>query len=505
MKKINLITVDIGAGSGRGFLSQFDGNKFSSIEISRFENNQIMLGGTIYWDFLYIYKSVLDVISKSDKNCNHNAIKSIGIDTWGGDFGLIDKYGSLISNPVTYRDSASAKMAQYVYKKITPYALFKMNSTKTYNYCTLFRLLYLFKFKKEIAGITSTFLPIPNLINYFLTGEKNIEPSMLTGTQFFDLRDRIYLKDLLEKFNIGTDILPQIIEPGEITGKLKKPISDKLGIREGINVCTVCGHDSASAVVGIPFKSHELTRCFMLSGTWAVIGIETDAPIVNRDVYNSNFTNWITYKNNIAFLKIFNCFYFIQECKKVWEKESGKNISYDELLVCLYEEKIRVNALIDITNNSLLNNENNLVDNINDFFILTGQTVEDTIIDITIAIFASAVLEAKLAFEELKKLSLKDIKSIYLGGGGSQNKKFCQWIADCLNIEVIVGNPESAINGNLVVQLMALGEISSLNDGRKIIEDSFKNVYFYPDKNSVIDWVYMEEKYRKLKNYKKTK
>jgi len=243
----------------------------------------------------------------------------------------------------------------------------------------------------------------------------------------------------------------------------------------------------------------------MLSGTWAVIGIETDAPIVNRDVYNSDFTNWVTYKNNIIFLKIFNCFYFIQECKKVWEKESGKDISYDSLLGCLYEEKIRVNALIDVANDSLLNTENNIVENISDFLRRTGQAAEDTVKDITIAFFASAVLEAKLAFEDLKQLSLTDIKSLHIGGGGSQNKKFCQWIADCLNIEVIAGNPESTINGNLVVQLMALGEISSLDEGRKIIEDSFKNIYFYPDKNPLIDWVYLEEKYRKLKNYKAAK
>ena len=505
LKKLELIAVDIGAGSGRGFLSQFDGHRISSSEICRFENNQTMLGDTLYWDFINIYKNVLDAISKAGKNCSHNAIKSIGIDTWGADFGLIDKYGSLISNPVSYRDSASAKMAQYAYEKIPPFDLFKINSTKTYDYCALFKLLHLYKFKKESAIMTGTFLPVPNLINYFLTGEKNAEASILTGTQFFDVGDKIFLKDILEKFNIPADILPQIVEPGKITGKLKKSISDELGVRGDLNVCMVCGHDSASAAVGIPFQSHEHARCFMLSGTWAVIGIETDAPIVNRDIYDSDFTNWVTYKSNIIFLKIFNCFYFIQECKKVWEKESGENISYDDLLGSLYEEKIQVNALIDIANYSLLNTANNIVENISDFLRLTGQAAKDTVKDITIAIFVSAVLEAKLAFEDLKRLSLTDIKSLHIGGGGSQNRKFCQWIADCLGIEVIAGNPESTINGNLVVQLMALGEISSLDEGRKIIEESFKNIYFYPDKNPVIDWVYLEEKYRNLKNYKAAK
>ena len=302
LKKINLIAVDIGAGSGRGFLSQFDGQRISSSEICRFENNQTMLGDTLYWDFLNIYKNVLDVISKADKNCNHEAIKSIGIDTWGADFGLIDKYGNLISNPISYRDSSSAKMAHYAYEKIAPYDLFKMNSTKTYDYCALFKLLHLYKFKKESAGMTGTFLPVPNLINYFLTGEKNSEPSILTGTQFFDVDSRIYLKDILEKFNIPADILPQIVEPGKVTGKLKKSISDELSLRRDLDVCMVCAHDSASAAVGIPFKSHDHARCFMLSGTWAVLGVETDAPIVNRDVYNSDFTNWVTYKNNIICL-----------------------------------------------------------------------------------------------------------------------------------------------------------------------------------------------------------
>ena len=513
MKELSLVAIDIGAGSGRFFLTGFDGKKIFPKEVYRFENEQILLGNTLYWDFLNIFKNVGLGLCAAYKNNNYKKISSVGIDTWGADFGILDNYGDLIENPVSYRDKRTEGISKYIYEEIPGYDLFNLNSTKTYNYCALFQLLYLYKFKKENAKIISSYLPIPNLINYFLTGEKVSEPSVLTATQFFDVDKKVYLTAILDKFSIPKSILPLISEAGKVIGILKKQVSSDLGLPDNIKVSLVCGHDSASAVNGIPIPSgynkNYNNCCYLLSGTWAVVGIETKKPLVGVDVYNSDFTNWVSYKDNIIFLKIFNCFYFIQEYKKLLERKAGKSIDYEMLLSNLYDEDIKINSLINLSSQMLFKSKDNLsgnlIENISEYFKLTNQKLENLEKEIVKIIFVSIILETKLAVENLEKFSGKKFKSIYITGGGSQNIIFCQWLSDCLGIEVIAVCPESTINGNLIIQLLAVREINNLDEGREIIGNSFNNIEYHPVKSPKINWINLEVNYINLKRFEEAK
>jgi len=497
---MKLLSFDIGAGSGRAFLSDFDGSFVNSKEIYRFDNKPFYLGDTLYWNFLDIMENVGIGLRKAASDAGTN-IHSVGVDTWGVDFGMLDCYGDLISNPVSYRDKRTSKIGKYIYEIIPKDELFKLNSTQVFNFCTLFQLYYLYKFRKETAKVIKTILLMPNLINYFLTGEKFVDPSILSASQFYDVKSKSYRKEILRKLGIPDQILPSIAEAGTLIRKVKKEFATFANLpadSSKISVVLTCSHDSSSMVTGIPLDDAELNSCYINSGTWSVIGIENKNPIVNDSVIKSDFTNWRTFRENNMFLKAFNGFYFLQECKKIWELEDGKEISHDEFYKDIKIPKQKT-ALIDLSSTYLENDEYNMPERIINYFKLTNQKIERLRSNIIISLLQSMVIESKLSLDELEKITGKNFDKIYMVGGGSKNEFFCQWIADCLGREIHTGYHESTINGNIISQLFALGEIKSLNEGRKIIRDSNKEKIYFPDKLSSIDWERLINYYLNLK------
>ena len=499
MKKISIIAADIGAGGGRVILAYFDGKKILLNEVFRFNNNQIFLGNYLYWDFLSIFKNVLDGFFIVSKKNNGKKINSIGIDTWGADFGLINIYGDLIENPVTYRDKRTESISKYIYEIISHDELFRLTSASANNYCALFQLYYLYRFKNETSRMINKYLPIPNLINYFLTGEIITEPSILTGSQFFDVKEKIYLRSVLEKTGIPLKILPEITQPGKVIGKLKDSIKEHAGLLGDINISLVCGHDTASAVNGIPFEDDLNDSCFVIAGTWAVIGFETNKPLISQEIINSNFTNWATYKENIIFVKIFNCFYFIQEFKKNWDLEDGKIIDFDELYSNIGEVDLHNYPMVNLSSKRLFSTDKSMTDRIADYLKLTNQKIQNSREDMVKTLLLNVVLETKLAIEELEKFSSKKFKKVYIVGGGSKNRVFCSWVSDCLGKEVITGYAESTSCGNIILQLIALGEIKTLQEGREVIRNSFGLKIYSPNSNFKTDWCKLIEKYKNLK------
>ncbi len=498
VKKINLIPVDIGAGSGRVLLATFDSNNISSREVYRFNNNQILLGGTLYWNFLNIMGKLQCGFRKASVKAE-GKITSLGIDTWGADFGLLDIYDNLISNPVSYRDKRTKGIDEYIYKIISEDKLYELNSSKTYNYCTLFQLYHLYKFRNEIVKVINIFLPMPNLINFFLTGEKSVDPSILSGSQFYDVKRGEYRRDILARLGISDKILPEIIDSGTIIGDVRKEFSDVFCFTEKVRVTLVCSHDSASAVTGIPIDQNKTNSCYINSGTWSVVGLESGAPILSKEVKKSDFTNWRGFRDRNIFVKIFNGFYFIQECKKVWELEDGKEMDYEYL----YKDtkySMMSEALVDLDSSFLFEQDKNMPEKIMDYFNITSQDIEYSRVNIIVSLLQSMIIEYKRAIEELEKLSKVSFDRIYIVGGGSRNKIFCHWIADCLGKEVYTGYPESTINGNIITQLYALGEISSLEEGRDIIRNSHREKIYYPNKSPYIDWEKLKAKYLNLKD-----
>ncbi|MFC2159787.1 rhamnulokinase family protein [Actinomycetota bacterium] len=498
MKKINLIAADIGAGSGRVFLADFDGKKISSEEIYRFENNSVLLGGTLYWDFLNIMHELENGFRKAGSEVQ-GELTGIGIDTWGADFGLLDKNGDLLSNPVSYRDWRTDKVKGSIYKIVDKDKLNKLNSSLTYEYCTLFQLYYVFKFQNELAGLTDIYLPIPCLINYFLTGQKIVDPSILSGSQFYNVVDKKYRTDILEMLEIRESILPPVSEAGKVLGNLKKEFAKKSGLGPGTLVSLVCSHDTPSAVTGIPLDGSGNGGCaFINSGSWSLLGMETKRLFVSQEVFDSGFTIWNAFRDRFILLKIFNGFFFLQECKKVWDTEDHGKTTYDQFyknIAGFPSSK----ALMPLDSGSLFDLDKKMPDIIRGYFKETGQAQLSSRDEIIAALLQSIVLEYRIAIAELEILSKNKLEKIYMVGGGSLNKTFCQWVSDSMGKEVFTGYPESTINGNILSQLIALGEIKGIEEGREMIRGSSNEVIYSPKKDSGIDWDSLEDKIRDLR------
>jgi len=496
-----LIAADIGAGSGRIFLADFDGEKINPSEVYRFDNNSILLRNTLFWDFLNLMIELENGFRKASLKARQG-VASIGIDTWGADFGLLDKNGDLLSNPVSYRDWRTDRVKGSIYEIIGRDRLNYLNSSLTYEYCTLFQLYYVFKFQSELARLADLYLPISCLINYFLTGKKVVDQSVLSGSQFFNIRDREYRTDILKMLGIRDSILPPVGDAGKVIGSLKKEMAEKFGLDSKTIISQVCSHDTASAVTGIPLEESGKECCYINSGTWSMVGLETKDPIFSPEIFKNNFTIWNTFRDRTITLKIFNGFFFLQECKKIWDKEDRKTTSYPEFYKNILESSSS-RSLLALDSGSLFDTNKKMPETIQDYYKRTGQAPLLSRDEIIVSLLQSMVLEYKLAIDELEKLSKAKFKKIYMVGGGSLNRVFCQWISDCLRKEVYTGYPESTINGNILAQLFALGEISSIGEGREIIRDSHEEIVFHPENLSEIDWSMMLEKYIKLKKSNK--
>ena len=258
--------------------------------------------------------------------------------------------GILLSNPVSYRDKRILIAEKEINEILSSDELNRLNSSLTYNHSTLYQLFYVYKYQRQLAGLIDKYLPIADLIGFFLTGEKIADTSMFSGSQFFNVRERDIKDDLLIKFGIDKDIIPPIKDAGTTVGNLNKTYGESLGLKPGIKVSLVCGHDTASAVTGIPLEENS---CFINSGTWSVMGVESGDAFTSAEVYSNDFTNWNTIGDRIIFLKIFNGFYFIQELKKIWDIEDGRRSDYKD-----FYGRIKIDdhagSLIDIGNRLLL-------------------------------------------------------------------------------------------------------------------------------------------------------
>ncbi len=301
---------------------------------------------------------------------------------------------------------------------------------------------------------------------------------------------------------IRDSILPPVGDAGKVIGILKKEFAEKSGLDPGTVVSLVCSHDSASAITGIPLEESGRQCCYINSGTWSLVGMETKDPVYSPEIFKNDFTIWNAFRDRAIILKIFNGFFFLQECKKVWDKEDHKITSYPEFYKNILKSSSS-KSLLPLDSVSLFDTSKKMPEIIQDYYKETGQVDLSSRDGIIVSLLQSMVLEYKLAINELERLSYKRFEKIYMVGGGSLNKIFCQWTSDCLGKEVYTGYPESTINGNILAQLIALGEIKSIEEGREIIRNSHEEIVYYPENSPEIDWSMLLDKYIKLKKSQK--
>ncbi len=459
MKK-QVLAFDFGASSGRAILGTFDGEKITLQEIHRFSNDPVKVGNTFFWDVLRLFHEIKQGILKAKQ---FGKIESIGIDTWGVDFGLIDEKGYLLENPVHYRDDRNIGMIEEAEKYMSKNEMYDRTGIQFMEFNTLFQLLSLRKNRPEMLERADKLLFMPDLLAYMLTGEKVAEYSIATTSQMVNINTQTWDKELLDTMDIPERILCDIVPAGTKTGVLRPELCEELGV-DAVPVIAVCGHDTQSAITAIPSESKDFA--FISSGTWSLFGTELDAPVVNDKAKKLNVTNEGGYGYTTAFLKNICGLWLIQESRRQWIRE-GKEYSYAELeQEALKAEPFKCFIDPDAPDFVAMGD---MPERVREFCRKTGQYVPETVGEVMRCIYESLAMKYKYVLAGIEDCTEKQYDRIHVMGGGTKDTFLCALTASSCNRTVYAGPIEATVLGNIAVQFMSANDIKDIAEARKII------------------------------------
>ena len=458
-----VLAFDFGASSGRAIIGKFDGDKITLEEVHRFTNDPVEVQGTIYWDILRLFHEVKQGIIKAK---NAGGFDSIGVDTWGVDFGLIDEFGCLLENPIHYRDRRTKGILDEAFQLIPREELYAITGIQFMELNTVFQLLALKNKRPHILERADKMLFLPDLFTYMLTGKKVTEYSIATTSQMIDLKTRGWSETVLEKLGIPARLLNEIVPSGTVAAPLSKCVCDECAV-EPVPVISVCGHDTQAALTAIP--SSEKDFVFISSGTWSLFGTELDEPIVNEKAIKMNVTNEGGYGYSIGFLKNIIGLWLIQESRRHWNRH-GNDYSYADLeRLALEAEPFK--CFINPDSPEFVPH-GNIPERVREYCAKTGQAVPQSVGEIVRCIYESLAMKYRLTFENLMDCTGKEYSSIHVIGGGTKDTLLCQMTANSCDRKVLAGPIEATVLGNIVVQLLATGEIDSIAKAREIVARS---------------------------------
>ena len=491
MKRKNYLTIDIGASSGRGSVIKFSGEKFELVQSHKFENSPISVQGLVYWNVLGILKEIKTGILKALSEFSD--IKSMGIDTLGCAFGFIDVNGRLIANPVHFRVKSFNEVINRFFKIIPKRRLLELTGGIFHPGMSVFRIYMLKEMKATEFLNADKLLMLPDIFNYFLTNISTSEYTIATTTLLLNLKEKKWQTEILKKLGIPERILPVFNYPGKKIGNLSFEVCNELNIKP-INVISVASHDTASAVTGIPAVKQK-NWAFISMGTWCVLGIETDEPVFNENAFINGFGNegGSFYKN--LFAKNITGLWLLQECRRKWNEETGRNISFDELNDLMNNVKSFI-SFINVNNSIFTDSINDLPKVIRNYCRDTGQRIPQSIGEITRSILESLIMSFKYNILLLEDIINEKIEKIYLSGGGTKNIFFNQWIADSTGCVVITGFSECTTVGNFILQLKSDKEINTLEEGRELSLNSTHLSCYYPSSSEI--WLEAFDRYLNL-------
>ena len=466
-----VLAFDFGASSGRAIIGCFDGDKITLEEVHRFSNDPVSVGGTVYWDVLRLFYEIKQGIIKAKIA---GGFDSIGIDTWGVDFGLIDSEGKLMENPVHYRDARTVGLVDEAFKTMPKEKLYGITGIQFMELNTLFQLISLKKYRPWMLERADKMLFMPDLFGYMLTGKMCAEYSIASTSQLIDLDKRTWSKEILDAFGIKESIFAPLVQPGTVLGELSKEICEECGVNP-VPVISVCGHDTQSAITSVPCEDGDFA--FLSSGTWSLFGTELDKPIVNETSMNINITNEGGFDGSTGFLKNIIGLWLIQESRRQWKRE-GKEYSYADL------EKLALAAdpfkcFIDPDAPEFVPH-GNISERVREFCRKTGQYVPETVGEIMRCIYESLAMKYRLTFEKLRECTERDYPVIHVIGGGTKDGLLCQMTANSCDRTVKAGPIEATVMGNVAVQLMSDGSVENIGQARKIVAESSELKTFEP-------------------------
>ena len=484
------LAFDLGAESGRAIIGRLENNRLNLEVLHRFPNQPVQVGRSLHWDILSLWREIQISLTMAVDKCGES-LASLGMDTWGVDFGLLARDDSLLCNPYHYRDHRTDNIFDVAFQSISREEIYELTGIQFMQLNSLYQLLAMERENSSILETAKTFLNIPDLLNFWLTGRKTSEFTIATTTQCYNPRRAEWAWGLLDQFNIPTDIFQDIVTPGTILDSLLPSVAEEVRCPI-IPVVAVASHDTNSAVAAIPSQEEECV--YLSSGTWSLLGVEVDHPIISPQSLSWDFTNEGGVNNKFCLLKSIVGLWLVQESQRHWEN-NGKKYSYDDLTQ-LADQSLAFRSLI-IPDNPRFFSTGNMPGRIQTFCHDTDQIVPQSEGEIIRCALESLALEYRWVIEHLETLVGHHLPVIHIVGGGSRNWLLNQLTADATGRPVIAGPVEASAIGNILVQAQALGYLSSLSEGRQLVNTSFEVRTFLPRETE--SWEVSYERFKEIR------
>lgn len=479
------IALDLGAESGRAIVGKLENERFSLEEAYRFPNGPVRIFNSLHWDPLRLFSEMKQGLSKISHAYGSQDFASVGVDTWGVDFALLDRAGNLVGNPYCYRDPRTEGMMDEAFKHLSRQEIFEQTGGIQFmSINSLFQMLSMVVHRSPQLESAAIFLMMPDLFNYWLTGRTVCEFTDATTTQFYNSLTGDWSKGVLEKLGIPTHIFPEVVFPGIELGPLLPGIAAETGLAS-LPVVAPATHDTASAVVSIPAKGDDFV--WLSSGTWSLLGGVSDRPLVTPKALQYNFSSYGGAGGTCLPWKNIMGLWLVQECRRIWAR-AGQEYSYEEL-VQMAQAAPPFAAIVEPDHPSFLA-PTDMPAAIQSFCRSTGQVEPQSKGEIIRTALEGLALKYRWVTEKLAILLNRKFGALHIVGGGSQNKLLCQFAADATQLPVIAGPVEATAIGNIAVQAVATGHLASLTEARQLIRRSFEVTVYEPGDSGPWDEAY---------------
>ncbi len=472
------LAVDIGASSGRVLAGLLSDGKIDLQEVHRFENGVNHVQDRLQWNLLGLWASIKDGLRGAAQKYG-DSIASMGVDTWGVDFGLLGRHDEILGNPYCYRDSQTAGILDEAFAIVSRDEIYDETGLQFMEFNSLYQLLAMKRDQSAILDSAASLLMMPDLFHWLLTGIKSNEQTNASTTQFFNPTKQDWSQSLLQRFGLPTDLVQPLTQPTTILGPVQKSVMDEVGLPQA-DVVLPGTHDTASAVLSVPAvgePSQSPNWCYISSGTWSLMGIETAKPVITQKSRELNFTNEGGVGGTSRVLKNIAGLWLIQECRRIWSAE-GHDHDWGEL-VDMANAAQPLQSVFDPDDTCFVAPDN-MPQAIRTWCQQSGQTVPESEGEVIRCAYESLALRYRSVLGWLEELIGNRIETVHIVGGGTQNQLLCQMTADACNRQVVTGPVEATAIGNVMAQAVASGEIESVQQAREVIRNSFDVQTFEP-------------------------
>lgn len=483
------LAVDLGAESGRVIRGSVDDARIAYEVVYRFANGPADVNGSLKWDFEKLFGEILTGLEKAISQTN-GKIAGIAVDSWGVDFGLIGRDGVLLDNPYHYRDSRTDTMMDYAFGIMPKREVYQHTGLQFMQFNSLYQILAYQQQEPELFAKADKMIMMADLVAYHLCGEAFVEYSLGSTSQMMDMAKGTWSKAIFETFKIPESLMPRMVKPGTVVGKLKAELAKRFKC-EAIPVIAVGSHDTASAIAAVPAAGDKWA--YLSSGTWSLLGAETKEAVINDTTFGYQFTNEGGVSDTIRLLKNIMGLWIVQECRRDIQSR-GQELSYDEI-TRMADEAEPFKAMLNPNDNHFFA-PGNMIERINAYMQKTGQAAPLEFGEMVRVTLESLAFYYSYTIDQLEDALRDRVEVLHIVGGGSQNKLLNQFAANALGRKVVAGPVEATALGNISLQAIAAGQLESVGKARELIARSFELETYYPQDTDA--WQNQYEKFKRF-------